>query len=151
VKTRLRRLPVAVLVGGLWAVLDPNGRWFAGVLGGLVVLFIPEVQPWLVAHLKRPGELPCLYRRPTGAWSPGTLKVLDEGVRWRATDDEVEPRELVLTADRFAFGGFTGERPTAELEVLELRTADGGVIELAVPADRSDRVSSRFRIARDRP
>ena len=138
-----------MLVGGLWAALDPNGRWFAGVLGGSVVLFIPEVQSWVMAHLKRPGELTCLYRRPTGAWSPGTLKLLDEGVRWRADDDDVEPRELVLTADRFAFAGFTGERPKPELEALELRTADGGIIELAVPVDRSDQVSSRFRIARD--
>jgi hypothetical protein len=142
---------VAIAVGALWAVLDPNGPWIAAVLGALVVLFIPDVQPWVVARLRRPGELTCLYRRPTGAWSPGTLKLLEAGVRWRADDDDVEPRELVLLADRFGFGGFTGERPKAELEALELRTAEGGIIELAVPVDRSDQVSSRFRIARDLP
>ena len=130
-------------------MLDPNGPWIAAGLGAVVVLFIPEVQPWVVAHLRRPGELTCLYRRPTGGWSPGTLKLLEQGVRWRADDDDVEPRELVLTAERFGFAGFTGERPTADLEALELRTSDGGVIELAVPVDRSDQVSSRFRIARD--
>jgi hypothetical protein len=145
---RLRRVPVAVAVGALFALLDPNGRWLAAVFGALVVLFLPEVQPWLVAHLRRPGELTCWYRRLAGTWSTGTVKLLDAGVRWRADEDDVEPRELVLTADRFAFAGFTGERPGG-LEAIELRTETGGTIELALPGDRADRVTARFRIARD--
>jgi hypothetical protein len=140
-------VPVAVLVGLLFAVLDPDGRWLAAGFGAAVVLFLPEVQPWVVAHLRRPGELTCWYRRPAGTWATGTAKLLDDGVRWRA-DDDGEPRELVLKADQFTFAGFTGERHGG-LESFELRTADGGIVELAMAGDRADRVTSRFRIARD--
>jgi hypothetical protein len=146
-KRRLRRVPVAVVVGGLFALLDPDGRWLAGGLGALVVLFLPEVQPWVVAHLRRPGELTCWYRRPTGTWATGTAKPLEDGVRWQA-DDDGEPRELVLQAGQFAFAGFTGERHGG-LEAFELRTADGGIVELAMAGEHADRVTSRFRIARD--
>ncbi|MCU1375173.1 MAG: hypothetical protein JWO68_2459, partial [Actinomycetia bacterium] len=98
-RKRLRRLPVAVVVGLLWAVLDPNGRWYAAVLGGLVVVVLPEAQPWVVARLHRPGEVPAALRHPGGGWLAGTVKALDNGgLRWRANGD-VEPREVRFTYD----------------------------------------------------
>lgn len=143
----VRRLPVAVLVGGLWAVLDPSGPWIAGVLGGLVVLVLPELHPWVVAHLRRPGEVPASLRRPGGGWVPGTVKRLDDGIRWRA-DGDVEPREVRFTADRFTFGGYRRDDAVGGRDVLQLDTAGGGRLDLAVPPDHAQSLAAAFRISR---
>lgn len=149
-RTRLRRLPVAIAIGGLWALLDPNGRWLAGVLGAVVVLFVPEVQPWLVAHLRRPGEVPGALRHPVGGWVAGTVKKLDDGIRWRADDEDVEPREVHITSDRFTFGGYSRDEAQPGREVLALHTAGGGQLDLAVAADQGARLAAGFRLASDR-
>jgi hypothetical protein len=148
VRSRLRRLPIAVAVGVLWALLDPSGRGVAGVLGGVAVLVVPEVQPWLVARLRRPGEVPALLMHPGGRWLPGTVKRLDDGVRWRAVDDGTEPREVRLTADQFTFGGYRRDAAVAGNEVLQLHTVGGGQLDLAVPPDRAQALAAAFRIAR---
>ncbi|MCU1379808.1 MAG: hypothetical protein JWN29_2791 [Acidimicrobiales bacterium] len=143
---RLRRLPIGVAVGGLWAVLDPNGRWYAAVLGGVVVLVLPEVQPWVLARLQRPGEVPASLRHPGEEWVAGTVKVLDDGgLRWRATVD-AERSVVRITTDRFTFGGYLRDEPVAGREVLELRAASGQ-LELAVPPEQAERLAAVFRIA----
>jgi hypothetical protein len=146
VRARLRRLPIAVLVGGLWAALDPNGRWIAGVFGAIVVVLLPDVHPWVMAHLKRPGEVPASLRHPGGSWLPGTAKRLDGGIRWRATVD-VEPSEVLVMADRFRFGGYTRDEGAAGLDVLQLLGGGGGQLDLAVPPDHAQRMASAFRLA----
>jgi hypothetical protein len=146
VRKWLRRLPVAVVVGGLWAVFDPNGRWYAAVLGGLVVLVLPEVQPWVLARVRRPGEVAASLRHPGGGWLPGTVKALEHGgLRWRATV-EVEPSEVRFTPERFTFGGYLRDESVPGREVLELR-ATSGQLELAVAPEQAERLAAAFRIA----